>query len=465
MSHPKDLGQINDYLDSAALASDDDQLSAYGYVAVKLNGTFALIGGRVIFNVVMPTPAPFSFFSDTVIAESFLVRGTEKSPREILESLIEGKIFSTKEDVRFVPRDQNSFGISHYALGPPPQGQVRLNSLKIFGADLAEKVNYPEIAWDLRSHETPYDGLPEIFDACGVLHPSGPQSVFEVVAQVLTAIDTGRSVVNGGIATIGVNALHGVDLAEVSLGLKIAVPKGDVERRQVQADQMNWLTTDTKQEGTVEISVPTGAVVECIACYRGRALHYYWIADPSETANGRKVSVETFDAGLSRFQESLKWENARGRNSRDFESGFCSMLWMLGVSPLHFDRGGKTQEAVDILSVAGADQMMLIECTVGILKAEGKLANLIARTERLRRQFRDKGRNVELLPVIVSPMSRQELASELAAAGAHGVAVVAQEQLAELQARIDRPIDANAVFKEIKSYVPADPNAVAIDIN
>jgi hypothetical protein len=128
---------------------------------------------------------------------------------------------------------------------------------------------------------------------------------------------------------------------------------------------------------------------------------------------------------------------------------------MLGFAPVQIDVGGKTQGAVDLLVCAPNNTFILLECTTGVLKAEGKLANLVARTERVRRLFRDNGHNSLVLPAMVSPLTIAELAADLSAAAEHGIAVISKERLDELTRRSEQPSDAVAILRQIEGFVPA----------
>lgn len=455
MAHPKDLQELESYLSSLVLAPEPHQNMVYSYVAIRVGDRYQLLAGQAWINGGGGALEDFSFHSETVVAERLALNSAQLDVEQLCRGLLEQKPYSSFDDVYFRPRDQNSFGIMRYPAGPPQQSQARINTLSIFGGDVPGNIDYSRIEWDLKSSDTPFDGLFEIFEACLLQQPDGQRTEFSVFAHVIVAIDREESRVEGERATIRINTLLGTDTGAIDIGLKVRPPGNQPPQRTTISNQnINWTSTSLRQEGTAQVQVPQNSIVECIARFEGLAQHYYWIADPNASHGVRLTSLLTFDADQKTLVEYLTWKDVRGRNSREFELGVGWLLWLMGLAPLQLDPTGKNPDSPDLLVISPAGEILVVECTVGLLKAENKLAKLIARAQLVRTGLVAKGLNNRVTPVIVSAMPRDQLAGDLAAAGEHGVAVIAKEEIDNLRERCNLPLDAEQAVQLIIQQVP-----------
>jgi Holliday junction resolvase len=193
---------------------------------------------------------------------------------------------------------------------------------------------------------------------------------------------------------------------------------------------MSWSQTPEYQRGTVQISVPSAAVVQCFANYCGVTQHFWWIADPSTAQNSKRSVYALFDDNLGILQEFVSRSDARGRNARDLETAIAWLLWMLGFSVTHLGATGRTQEAPDLIATTPAGHFAVIECTTGLLKADQKLARLVDRTERIRRTLiASNNLHLRVLPIIVSARAREEIKADLEQAERLGVLVITREDI------------------------------------
>lgn len=88
-------------------------------------------------------------------------------------------------------------------------------------------------------------------------------------------------------------------------------------------------------------------------------------------------------------------------------------------------------DAVDLVAHMHDTALILaIECTTGSIDLGGKLGKLVARARRIEAALSDH----EVIPVLITALNRQAISeSELQGAGADRIAVLAQEDINELQ--------------------------------
>lgn len=126
------------------------------------------------------------------------------------------------------------------------------------------------------------------------------------------------------------------------------------------------------------------------------------------------------------------------------------MLWGLGFAPVSFGMNSKTRDAFDILAVSPRGDFLVVECTLGLLRAENKLSKLSAREASLRKMLSASGlQQIHVLPVIVTAMTRDEIKADLSAAAETGVLVMTREDLeAVFQGERLRFANADQLFEQ-----------------
>ena len=115
---------------------------------------------------------------------------------------------------------------------------------------------------------------------------------------------------------------------------------------------------------------------------------------------------------------------------KEFEYGVASLLFLLGFSATQAGGGTKQEDAPDIVAVTQNGSVLVIECTSATLNQEGKLAKLTRRRRAVQDAFVAKGGESRIvLSVIVSQLTKEELASDLRAAADARILVITREDL------------------------------------
>jgi hypothetical protein len=97
----------------------------------------------------------------------------------------------------------------------------------------------------------------------------------------------------------------------------------------------------------------------------------------------------------------------------------------------------------------------VIECTVGLLDENDKLAKLVQRAKLIRDKLNGTGYGfLQLQAVIVTPLSRDEITANLETAGKHDIAVICGEDLEAILNQVNLPPNADRLFEDVKRLVP-----------
>jgi hypothetical protein len=374
--------------------------------------------------------APKFFASPEIVAERFLLSAHGLTPGNVVKGALDGKIATPSGEYAFLPQHTGGYAATFIPLHPEVLAQQsRTGVLQIRGTDQSDHWQNQVLDWALRSADAPYDSLNELSIDFGIGGLIERSTIIEAVAPNIVAIDLSNQV-TGGTARIGVLATKGIDRAKVSIGYRV-LDKGAVTTRMtVAGNVLDWVEEEARDVASTEIAVPQASIVNCYARYDGVTYHSGFIVDPSLAQNPRRVAYARFDPELMALTEALA-TNDRNR-ARDVEPAVARLLWMLGFNTCHLGGTKVLQDGPDILGETPAGHVVVVECTIGTLKAESKMHKLLARTAAVREQLSKAGHaHLRVLPVMVTTLPRDEIASELGDAVSNGVYVIAGDDFQE----------------------------------
>jgi hypothetical protein len=194
--------------------------------------------------------------------------------------------------------------------------------------------------------------------------------------------------------------------------------------------------------------------LQALLSYDRVSLHQWWIIDPKKHLNPRHAIHQVFDQDLEVLKKMLL--KPEPDKPYAFEGAISTLLTLLGFSVSNYGRIPKLQKGPDIIAIAPSGHIGVIECTVGILSENDKLAKLVQRTKLIKEKLTEAGYGqLQLQPAIVTPLSKEEVTADLAIAGEHGIAVVCKENLEGALNLVSLQPNADRMFEEVKSLIPA----------
>lgn len=324
----------------------------------------------------------------------------------------------------------------------------RLAVLSIVGGHIAESLPQPESDWLLKAADAPYDSVQELAIDYGLGTLRSDRALLEVVAR--TAIEVlAESSVTGTRASIGIWIASSLDRTRAKLGYRVVHQGRVVLRGAIRSSDLTWSDRDLAAVGTGEIEIPAGSVIQCIASYADEAHHVQWRADPTTFLNPRAAILSLVDPSSALVRTYLRPDvPPRGKAADDFETAIAWLLWALGFSVASFGTHPKTRETFDVIATTPRGDFLVVECTLGLLRAEGKLSRLAARAVNVRESLATSNmKHLRVLPIIVTAMTSEQVEADAGPAADLGVLVVTREDLDEVQNELIRFPDADSLFE------------------
>lgn len=424
--------------------------SGLSFFAVRRDGQLHLIHGRLFLNTVPSKITRKHFETESVVAGYFPLSELGLTHRALVDKLMTSDVVITPVGGLLFPIDTAASASANYTPFHPEgiHGGSRISVLMISGDQRHAYVQQPQLDWELKSASTPFDSLGELLGEYSLGIYKGDFAHIEVVALAVAEVDF-NSVVKGETVKPALFLANALNQAECQLGYRVLLHSRVVERGAINGAEMEWTPGDHNAHGTGCLKIPSGAVLQCFATYRGFAQHQGWIADPATAQNPRRAAMEEFDDKLIVLRDFLFEEQKPRKDARDFEIGVAWLMWMLGFSVAHAGATSRTSDATDILATTPGGHMALVECTTGHLKADTKLAKLVERAQTIRRRLDESGnRHMRLLPVIVTAMGREEVKADSDQAQQLGVVVVTKEDLTETLSRSVMLQNADLIFSQ-----------------
>lgn len=425
--------------------SADGLVPTVSYVAWKRRGIYQIIKARLIFALHGRLDGPRIFKAGDVIAETFQLNSNDASA--FVENVASGKLIAPAGDMIFPPQDHGSVAAFFHPLhGEGLQQQKRFSILQLTGSSNDTPIRDVHLDWELMSASAPYDSINELCLEFGVGPIEQLPVTFEAVLTPVVEIGA-SSRVNDAKAEINLLLAPTLDSQKASLGYRVFEQGVVAHRGEVAGEDLEWSDWNDVRKGAVIFDVPPAAAVHCYARFDGVTHHHYWIADPSTAQNPRRAAYEKFDPELRILRELLVPEVG---NAADLEKGVAWLLWLLGFSPIHLaEKRKRVSNAPDLLAVTPAGHHVVVECTMGQLKGDSKMERLVGRAAVVRERLeRSNNKHLRVLPLMVTSMTRPEVAAGEQPAKEQGVVILTRE---DLLAACDRTVvlpTPDAMFEE-----------------
>lgn len=421
-------------------------------LGVRTGHALELVSARIVLDVGGDTAIKATFRAGRVEAHQVLLNQEETDVQGVARALAsaDGLHVAGLGCVKLPSTEQVGIYVAPPTLLHPEglSAGNRLAVLSIGGGHVADLLSQPESDWLLKAADAPYDSVQELAIDYGLGTLRSDRALLEVVAR--TAIEIlAESSVTGTRASVGVWMASSLDRAQAKLGFRIVHQGRVVQRGAIRGTDLTWSDRDLAVVGVGSIEVPAGSVVQCIASYAGEAHHVQWRADPTTFLNPRGAILSLIDPSGSLTQAYLHPETpVRGKAADDFEAAIAWLLWALGFSVASFGTHPKTRDTFDVIATTPRGDFLVVECTLGLLRAEGKLSRLAARTVNVRDSLAASNmKHLRVLPVIVTALSSEQVAADAGPAADLGVLVITREDLDEVQSELVRFPDADSLFE------------------
>lgn len=366
---------LEDFFKSIEVNLPGYQHAHFSYLALKRGDAFELTQGKLQLQGVPVPIASGCFQSENIKAGIFRLSELNLSPRGFVDSLLLGKLQTPHGELLFPSEQARSHSIhfnSHHMDGI--SAQRRQIHLHISG-DRRQRIESLALDWELKAAPTPFFNVQEVCDEFIVGQLRGDSVSVEVIAFNIAVI-ANESSIEGTKAKLVLVLANGLVPEKATIGYRVFERNRVAKRGHLAGLKLEWSKVSGVQRGVGEIEVPAGAVIDCVANYAGVAQSHYWLADPKTAQNPFRSVHQAFDNNLEVLQELIAKSQTRGANARDLEIAISWLLWLLGFSTTHIGGTAKTSDAPDLIASTPGGDLVIIECTTGILKEDSKLSHL-----------------------------------------------------------------------------------------
>lgn len=437
--------------------------SVHSYVAVKAQEGPRLLFGRILLepSAGVINKTPFNFETEHIIAGQSVEPSTEATIGALLEKAKFGRMDTIRGRVSLAARDSaGSVSIYFSSIYHPfISDGPRLPSLLLHGMQkhdlLIEAGDASQLDWEVRAADIPFYSLDELLGHCGLppLIQIGDSTTLEIVARSPGTIGSG-SVIRESEAVIECRIARKLDVNKLRIGYRILQKNQQIDRGSVAGDVFKWRQEDDLKIGFYRVPVGEAPLLQVLLSYDGVSLHQWWVIDPKKHLNPRHAIHQVFDQDLEVLKKMLF--KPEPDKPYAFEGAISTLLTLLGFSVSNYGRIPKLQKGPDIIAIAPSGHIGIIECTIGILNENDKLAKLVQRTKLIKEKLTESGYGqLQLQPAIVTPLSKDEVTADLATAGEHGIAVICKENIEEALNLVSLQPNADGMFAEVKSLIPA----------
>jgi hypothetical protein len=424
------------------------------YLAAKLGQQFTLLQARadhVVNDVPLEIPR---FEADRVVGGQYLLSVSNLESSWFVDEASAGRLHTPNGIINVQGGTGPNFVTELSRLHPDGLANRKRTTVLTINAGLAPQgQRREEFDWELRSALIPYDGLQDLAGALG-LNAAQLDRAFFVVSAIHAAELDLSSTVAGTVARPGCFVAHGLDPEDVMLKYRVVQQNKTIERATIAGIDMKWESREKAAYGVAEIAIPAGAVVQCFVGVNGHTHDHGWIVDPATFPNPMRTIFETYDQSLSTLSSTLFDKDRKGGgNTRDVEAAVGWLLWLLGFSTAHLGATKNLQDGPDLLATTPSKNVVVIECTTGMLKSD-KLARLAERRTTLRKRLDGSGHTfARIVTAIVTTLTRDEVEADLDQAERMSILVVTREDLEQGLARTLTTQDPEKSFREAEEVI------------
>lgn len=430
------------------------------YIAAVKDDVSKVIFGRVWFSTTMHLNKfpSFKYFTPHLQAQRTVVP-LQSLQRDVLEVASEGKISlgpKNNIDVAISNRNPISMYFSKYESLDPVTGfecrTIFLNGIaghELYGG-LVDSVT---LIKELKTSEEPFDGLDDLAAYLGLYDLIKQNRCGVEYSALAPGKITDETKMEAGSLTVVCEV--GTDLHIGNLKITYIAYKrdGTPKRSYITADTIQWHPSEKGiQRGTAKVAVPNAIRIKLFLCYGPGLLHEKEIVDSVVNANPLAAIFETYDTGFKLLEECY---SGKIKNDALFEKSIAYALSFHGFYAIHLGNHNVLNNAPDVIAVSPKGNVLLVECTLRDIDNNNKLSKLRLRYNEVKEALIKRGLgHLEVLPMVVTPISRNGVTSDLPKAMDAGIAVVCADELSGLIEGFGFTKDADEIFELFRRYIP-----------
>lgn len=303
----------------------------------------------------------------------------------------------------------------------------------------------------LRAAEPPFDGIQ---DAVNWLHIdaaalNGGRPVITVRVWPPVDLVFERSNLLEDELSLEFHAHPSFNTERMNLAIR-GEPSSDLSSRKQLAQSITWQgVADGKRVGTLQTSLPNADSALTMLLIGESTVRRQWFVDATKARNRRWMVTQHFDSDLQKLRNAV----LTPVESRKFEQGIASLLFLLGFSPVV----PIETDAPDLIVTTPRGQLVIVECTTKIADFSSKVGKLVDRRGSLSKALSSARHPSDILAVLICALERDQIAKSKEELQEQKVLLLTREDLVASFDRVRHQTDPDtivtAAFERVNSNV------------
>lgn len=273
----------------------------------------------------------------------------------------------------------------------------------------------------LRLAETPFDGLMDACSCLGLPQLAAERKTPKIRLEISPPADLNvkECTLSNGELLITILAHANFEVSTLKLALR-AVPGSFFSSRKQIADAITWTQDGELQKGTARVCLTECDQVLLMLMIGTVTVRRSWVADPNRAHNNRLLAIQHFDKDFKRTNDAILTSD-----SRLFEKGIASLLFVLGFSPVQILEG----DAPDLIVTTPGGQLIIVECTLKISDFQSKAGKLVDRRGSLMNALQESGHALNVVSVLICRVPRNRIAADINQIRNLGIILLTEEDI------------------------------------
>lgn len=303
----------------------------------------------------------------------------------------------------------------------------------------------------LRAAVPPFDGIQDAVNWLGIdaaaLNGGQPAITVRVGPPVDLIFE--RSNLSDDQLSLEFHAHPSFNTERMNLAIR-GEPSSDLSGRKQLAQSVSWEeVADGKRVGTLQTSLPNVDSALTMLLIGQSTVRRQWFVDATKARNRRWMATQHFDSDLQKVRNAV----LAPVDSRKFEQGVASLLFLLGFSPVV----PIETDAPDLIVTTPGGQLVLVECTTRIADFSSKMGKLVDRRGSLSKALSSARHPSDILAVLICATERDQIATPKEELQEQKVLLLTREDLVASFDRVRHQTDPDtlvtAAFERVNSNV------------
>lgn len=318
------------------------------------------------------------------------------------------------------------------------------------------------IGWRLRGLDVPFSDERDFFRhfQCSDLRGDSSKSKIRVVAHSPVRFCPDMKGTFRSECEIRLSCGPLSDKKKISVKIKKEGGGGLSEVVDVSGSNFEWAVDRDGFLGVFSCKAGGSSSLHCFLSYDNEPIQHKRLMDSVPLRGVLSLSQEIFDEDFSGLRSKLL--SPKKNQGKSFEAAVSTLFSMLGFRVMLVDGVSANSDSPDyLMTVPGVDrQMLVVECTVKEPGADDQIPKIISRANLLRRSMRAQKPDIDdlnVIPVIITPMLGEDVVHHVEQAHARDVVVLCSEDLEGALGRILLPEDPREFLSEIQQKLYRSP--------